>query len=115
MNVKDRMRREGRTLEEIVGHYEVEKELASRLRGAPAGQRRDLYGQVYDELYRRVPSHPLVRRKAMAQQPSAPIKAVWTQLKFLRRFVNPDGVFMEVGAGSCILAREMARHFKQVY
>ncbi len=39
-------------------HYEVEKELADRLRHATREERRILYGTVYDELYQRVPHHP---------------------------------------------------------
>jgi hypothetical protein len=45
-------------------HYEVERELAVRLRSATREQRRSLYGSLYNELYQRVPQHPQLRRKS---------------------------------------------------
>ena len=38
---------------QIREHYEVEKELASRLRNAPKEARGTLYRALYDELFRR--------------------------------------------------------------
>jgi hypothetical protein len=37
----------------IVAHYAIERELAARLRAAPANERARVYGEVYDELFRR--------------------------------------------------------------
>ena len=39
----------GRDPEALRRHYEVERELADRLRGAAPDERRHLYGAVYDE------------------------------------------------------------------
>jgi hypothetical protein len=47
-----------RTAEELRQHYEIEKELATRLRNSSRGERAAMYTQVYDELFRRVPKHP---------------------------------------------------------
>ncbi len=49
---------EPRSPEQIREHYEIEKELANRLRKASKPERRALYSALYDELYRRVPLHP---------------------------------------------------------
>ena len=52
-----------RTDADIESHYRVEVELAGRLRAAPRAERLGLYGAVYDELFRRVPTHPQLTRK----------------------------------------------------
>ena len=39
-------------------HYEIEKELATRLKRASPEERRQRYGTLYDELLERVPYHP---------------------------------------------------------
>lgn len=49
--------------EQIREYYEIEKELANRLRYASKQERRYLYSSLYDELYRRVPLHPQLTRK----------------------------------------------------
>jgi SAM-dependent methyltransferase len=101
-----------RTPEQIREHYEIEKELASRLRNASKEERRSLYAAVYDELFRRVPSHPQLTQKA---SPEEKTRAIAAQMNFLRRFLRSGDVFLEVGPGDCALALEAARVAKQVY
>ncbi len=48
---------ETRTREELRQHYEVERELAERLRKATKEECRSLHFEVYDEPSRRVPRH----------------------------------------------------------
>ncbi len=109
------MRKEARTSEQIRRHYEVEKELANRLRAASADERRRMYGSLYDELYRRIDDHPLLARKSLTEEEIWKSKAISTQLKFLQKFLNRESVFLEVGAGSCVLSIEVAKLVKQVY
>ena len=52
-----------RSPEMIRQHYVIEKELAGRLRTASKNERRHLYTEVYDELFRRVPDHPQLALK----------------------------------------------------
>lgn len=93
-------------------HYEIEKELADQLRRASKQERRHLYSYLYDQLYRRVPLHPQLTRKA---SPAEKVQAIAGQMKFLGPFLNPDCIFMEVGPGDCALSFEVAGHVKQVY
>ena len=109
------MRKEARTSEQIRRHYEVEKELANRLRCASAEERRRMYGSLYDELYRRIDDHPLLARKSLTEEGIGKSKAISTQLKFLQKFLSRESVFLEIGAGSCVLAFEVAKLVKQVY
>ena len=95
---------EHRTLERLRQHYEVERELAARLRAASADERRRLYAVLYDELYRRVPDHPQLTGKSSAESTAA---TVATRMKLLRRFLRPDTTFLEVGAGDCALSLEV--------
>ena len=77
--------------------YQVEKDLAARLRNAPRQERRKLYSSAYDELFRRIPHHRQLTRKLSAEQIA---KHVSLQLRLLGRFLKPDTCFLEIGAGS---------------
>src|SRR4026209_1943244 len=101
-----------RTPEQIREHYEIEKELANRLRYASKEERRNLYSSLYNELYQRVPLHPQLTRKLSISETS---QAVSSQMNFLGRFLSNDTTFLEVGPGDCALSFELARFVKQVY
>ncbi len=82
-------------------HYEIEKELADRLRVATESERPSLYRSVYDELFRRVPDHPQnVWKEGPAEQASRTAE----QLQFLR----PESVYVEIGCGDGHLERGAA-------
>ena len=91
-------------------HYLIERELADRLRRAPREERGRLYALVYDELYRRVPHHPMNRP---SEHPRA--AGVERDLAFLRRFLRPSSVFLEIGAGDCALACRVAAVVRRVF
>lgn len=93
-------------------HYEVEKELADRLRHATREQRRSLYGLVYDELYQRVPQHPQLTRKASPELSRA---GLVPQLRLLRPYLRPETVLLEIGPGDCALSIALAGQVRQVY
>ncbi len=93
-------------------HYEIEKALANRLRTADKMTRQKLYASVYEELFGRVPFHPMLVRKT---DPKATQRTVAAQMRLLRRFLTPGGTFLEVGAGDCGLSFEVARHVRKVY
>lgn len=101
-----------RTPEQIREHYEIEKELANRLRHASGQERRHLYSSLYDELFRRVPHHPLLTRKISAIEQE---RAVKSQIKFLSSFLDRNITFLEIGPGDCALSFEVAKLVKQVY
>lgn len=103
---------EKRTLERLRAHYEIERELADRLRGSSRVEQFELYGLVYDELLRRVPDHPQLTRKAdLAFQR----RAVASRLRLLEPHVTRKSVFMEIGPGDCSLALEIASRARHVY
>jgi hypothetical protein len=82
-----------RTMQQLREHYEIEKELASRLRNASREERRVLYSSLYDELFHRVPHHPQLTQKVSPDD----------NVRMLRRF--PDVCFLDIGAFSpCCLS-----------
>jgi len=101
-----------RTEAQIREHYEVEKELANRLRNAPKEARGALYRAVYDELFRRVPHHSALSRKVSREMSRENLK--W-QLNLLSPFLKESVTFLEVGPGDCALAFEVAKLVKKVY
>ena len=103
---------DGRTHDELRRHYEVEKELAARLRAASTDERRTLYTALYNELLTRVPGHPLLTTNV---DPEASAAIVNAQLRMLEPFIRPGSTFLEIGAGDCALSIAMAPRVARVY
>lgn len=103
---------ETRSVMQVREHYEVEIELAERLRRARREERPLLYGRLYDELFERVTDHPQLTRKNTAEGQRLDVER---QLSFLRPHVKAQDVFMEVGAGDCALSRQVANLCWSVY
>jgi SAM-dependent methyltransferase len=103
---------ETRSRERLKAHYEIERELADRLRTASPQTRKSLYGTVYDELFTAVPDHPQLTATPDRGQRRLKVQG---QLSFVRKFLRPDTVFLELGAGDCALALEVADLVRTVY
>lgn len=103
---------ERRTLEQLREHYEIEKELANKLRNANKENRKKLYTSVYNELFNRVPHHPQLFKKHNLMERG---EAVDHQMKLLKRFLKPSITFLEIGSGSCNLSIKVAQYVKKVY
>ncbi len=101
-----------RTMGQIRQQYEVETELAERLRNTPKSERTRAYGEIYSELCRRVPDHPSLTRAADLDYSAAVARE---KLALLRAYLRPETVFLEVGAGDCRLSLQVAETVKQVY
>jgi SAM-dependent methyltransferase len=99
-------------MEQIRQHYLIEKELAARLRNAPRAERKTLYTEVYDELFRRVPDHPQLALKLDA---NARREHVDERLRLLQTHLSPEATYLELGPGDCSLALAVATRVKKVY
>jgi protein-L-isoaspartate O-methyltransferase len=99
-----------RAPELIREHYEIEKGLAARLRSAGRDERKHLYTDLYEELYRRVPHHQKLTQKRTADEDA---EVVERQLRWLRPSVGPEDTFLEVGAGDCLVTMAVARLVKK--
>jgi SAM-dependent methyltransferase len=102
---------EPRSAERLRHHYEVEKELAARLRGAGKQDRLSLYKAVYDELFSRVPDHPQLTAPRRATREDK----LSSQLRLVAPLLNPAGTFMEIGGGDCALSFQVASRVNQAY
>lgn len=100
------------TREELIEHYEVEKELAQKLRDATSVDRKKLYSTLYDDLYSRLPHHPQHTRKADRTRQK---RKTSKRLKLLGKFLTPETVFLELGPGDCDLSIEVAKQVQKVY
>ena len=94
---------------EIRLQYEVEKELAAKLRSAGREERLNLYPWAYAELFRRLPAHPTLKMTADDIR-----RDVAWQMSFLKRFLVKDAVMLEIGPGNCALSFEAAGHVGKV-
>ena len=103
---------EKRNFQQLKEHYEIERELAGRLRNAPKEERKQLYASLYDELFERVPHHPQLTRK---RDSKVSRERVDRQMRFLNNFLSPETIFLEMGTGDCSLALEVARSVRKVY
>ncbi len=101
-----------RTIEQIRAQYEVEKELASKLKQALKEERTTFYASLYNELYERVPQHPQLTRKINHLESNESVSA---QLVLVRRFVKRNTVFAEIGPGDCALSSALTQMVSQVY
>ncbi len=102
----------GRSAERLRYHYEVERELSDRLRGATREQRTSLYSEVYDELFRRVEDHPQL---VLRSDPAARAAWVRSESDLLRRYLPARRAFLEIGAGDCALSLAMTPYAEKVY
>lgn len=92
--------------EQLREYYEIELELARRLRTSKSReQRRHLYGEVYRERSERIGQHPLVREAA---DPVLRARSVAPQVKLLQPLLSPQAVVLEIGAGDGAVARAIA-------
>jgi SAM-dependent methyltransferase len=101
-----------RTPAQLRQHYEIEKALATRLRNASRSDRLSLYQEIYNELYRQVPDHPMLTRKVTPEETAA---RVAKQLHLLSTFITPGATFLEVGAGDCALSFAVSQRVAKVY
>jgi len=102
----------GRTFRELREHYEIEKQLADKLRMASREERGRLYASSYDELFLRVPHHPQNTRKGNMEVRR---RVTAGQLKLLQQFIRPDTIFMEIGPGDCSLSMELTKRVARVF
>lgn len=112
MPVNQKTTRASDTRPGLQHQFEVEQELAQRLRAAPQSRRGALYPRVYDELYQRVPMHPQLARLCDQERQQ---RLVGRQLRLLAPMLDDDTVFLEVGAGDGRLSLAVAELARQVY
>ena len=94
------------TPDRIRHHYEVERELAAKLRASNSAERTQLFKTLYNELFERVPDHP---RLVRCETPEDSRRKVEGQLRLLRPFLTPECTLLEIAPGDCRLAHAANR------
>jgi len=90
-----------RSPERLRHHFEVERELAAKLRGSSRSERLQLFETLYNELFERVPDHPRLVRRETPEQSRIKVEG---QLRLLRPFLKPESTLLEIAPGDCKLA-----------
>ena len=85
----------------------LEKELGRKLLASNKEERRVAYKRLYGELFSKFPH--------IAYNPESDIvHTLEWQMKFLKPFLNKSTIFMEIGAGNCLLSIQVCKQVKQV-
>ena len=90
-----------RSPERIRHHYEVEKELATRLKTSSRAERTELFKTLYTELFERVPDHPRLTRRDTEEDSRRNIES---QLRLIRPCLDNDTTLLEMAPGDCRLS-----------
>lgn len=98
-----------RTIEQLRNHYDVERELADRLRKSTRDERKQLYGTLYSELFARVPDHPRLTRRS---DPQATLVQNQRKFAIVSEFVHPETEFGEFAPGDCNFCLYMLDYVK---
>ncbi len=100
-----------RTIDRLRHHFQVERELADRLRRSTREERTRLFCTLYGELFERVPDHPRVVRR---EDPEASQRAVRSQFALIEGLLQGVHSFLEIAPGDCRLSFEVAQHVPKV-
>ena len=112
MRLKKIPKGEVRTIEQLIEHYDLEKELAGRLKNSTKEERKKLYPILYDELFEKIPHHPQLKRKADIKMQR---RKNFRELNMLSKFFSSRKTIMELGPGDCSLSFELCKFFRKVY
>ncbi len=91
-------------------HYELEKKLANKIRSSPWPERGRAYQDAYNEIYEKIPNHPLMTEVTSGQKQSTSIL-----LGIIQRFLIPNSCFLEIGPGNCSLLIKVSELVKKAY
>jgi cyclopropane fatty-acyl-phospholipid synthase-like methyltransferase len=101
-----------RSAEQLQNHFEVERELAARLRSSTRQERTALYEHLYSELFNRVPDHPRLHRRESKEQTN---RSNQSKFALIKKFLKPEMTVLDFGAGDCHFASFLASKVKQVH
>lgn len=88
-------------------HFLLEKQLGNELRNSSANDRKVLYQKLYNKLFSTFPEI------ATNLDSSEHDRIAW-QMKLIKRLYDKDKIFLEIGAGDCLLSKQLAKYFKKI-
>jgi len=107
------LREEGvsRPVDEVIAQYEYERAAAQRLLNASREERRKLYGEVYDNLFRQFPTHPELTQRHSPKRRAE----LQRRLDAIKPLLSPHTRFAEIDAGDCEFAKMVASLVEVAY
>jgi len=96
-------KQEPRSAERLLAHFQLERNLATRLRHAPREERPVLYQQLYDTLSSTLPDHPQNTKTREARS-----DRIAQQLDILLPLPSSRETYMEIGCDVAALTFAMA-------
>ena len=102
----------GRSYEQIMNHYMVEKSIAERLKKSSREERSLILATMYDELFSKVPDHPRLTRRESEKLTSFSNKS---KIAVLSKLISKSASFVEFAPGDCRFAYEVAKKVKYSY
>ena len=101
-----------RTYEQLLNHYSVEKKLADRLKGSDRESRKEIYSTMYDELFQKVPDHPILTCRSSTEDTE-----IWNKVKYslVKRHIEKSTIFLEFAPGDCQFAYKIAERVSKVF
>ena len=88
-------------------HFLLEKKLADELRESTLQERKILYKRVYNDFFSAYP-------EILHSLDTSDSECLAWQLKFLKHLFDKEKTILEIGAGDCLLSKELAKYFKKV-
>lgn len=102
---------QSRSPERLRHHYDVERELAARMRTSNREERTELFKILYTELFERVPDHPRLTRRETPEQSRINVEK---QFRLIAPHLQPEMTLLEIAPGDCRLSLEATRHCAHV-
>ncbi len=102
----------GRSYEQILHHYLVEKNIANKLKIANRKDRIKIYASMYEELFREVTDHPRLKQRSSSVLTT---RANERKFMLIKDFLNKSSVFAEFAPGDCSFAMYVAKYVKYSY
>ncbi|MCF6311078.1 MAG: methyltransferase domain-containing protein [Verrucomicrobiales bacterium] len=102
---------QSRSPERLRHHYDVERELAAKMRLSSREERTELFKTLYTELYEQIPDHPRFTRRDTPAQSKANVEK---QFLLISPHLKPAMTFLEMAPGDCRLALEASKHCANV-
>jgi len=95
---------------ETKAHYILEKKLADKIRNTPWPERGKMYIDAYNEIYQKLPDHPLKQIDILGQKES-----IRQQLGMIKKFLSTEKTFLEIGPGNCSLLFNVSKLVKEAF
>jgi SAM-dependent methyltransferase len=102
----------GRSVEQIIRHFEVEQGIADRLKRANRPERARMYATMYDELFALVPDHPRLTRR---HDPARLAALNAQKLALVERYLAGANTVVEFGCGDGSFAYSLCSRVGGVY